>query len=101
MSLILLGVVLVVGVVGAVLPPRGAERVDGATAAQHAARPVLWWYLVRRFAPRGWRLAAVPGVLLLQIAAGIALSVAFAFRAVDLAIEWCARRAEQWSDSDS
>ncbi|WP_163549473.1 hypothetical protein [Candidatus Frankia nodulisporulans] len=98
MGLLLLG--LVTGVTWAVLPPQGAERVTE-VSGEHAAAPVLWVYLVRRSAPRRWRLAAVPGVLALHVLAGLALAVAIVVRAADLAVEWCARRADLWIDPDS
>ncbi|WP_163554364.1 hypothetical protein [Candidatus Frankia alpina] len=91
---------LVAGLTWAVLPPTGADRVS-AVSGEHAARPSLWVYLVRRSAPRRWRLAAVPGVLLLHIAAGLALTVAIVIRAADLGVEWIARRADLWLDPDS
>jgi hypothetical protein len=97
-GLLLLG--LVAGLTGAVLPPRGAERVSD-VPGEHAARPVLWAYLVRRSAPRRWRLAAVPGVLLLHVAAGLALAVAIVVRAADLTVEWAAKKADLWVDPDS
>ncbi|THJ76067.1 MULTISPECIES: hypothetical protein [Frankia] len=99
MSGLLLG--LVAGLTWAVLPPTGADRVS-AVPGEHAARPALWVYLVRRSGGRSrWRLLAAPAALLLHVVAGLAWTTALVVRAADLAIEWTARRVDLWVDPDS